>query len=173
MSIAELSDIRYRHFGGFNDPRLPTASWFGTVTVTGDASGGTRQATLVMNRVTALRQSRYYSIEGIRATDGDNVAKAARFQTQNLGRFAHQVNLNLVASVGASAELDPLSLLVMRKVFLGQQGGDNTTTGLSLTVTNSDGDAITFSAEGYTWGPEAASAVDGGVLRPSMGLWSS
>lgn len=173
MSVIDQADVRYRPYGGYEDRRLPTANWFGTVTVTGDASGGTRSAQLIFNRATALRQSRYYSIEAITATDADNVAKSVRFQTSNLGDRNRQLNLLLEASVGTSAELSALSLLVMRAFFIGNQQQAGTTTAIILTVTNVDTDAFTFSAEGYSWGPEAASAPGGGILRPTSGLYSN
>ena len=175
MSVVGESDIEYRAFGGYADRRLPTALWRGQVTLVGDASGGTRLAQLVFNQPTAVVLSRHFSLEGLYLTDGDNVSKVARLLVSNFDEIngqgkLMQINLQLEASI-SSAQLGAQSTLAVRGLYLGQQAQVLTLTTVQVQVTNVDTAGLTLEGEGYVWGPEAASAPDGGLQRPGGGLY--
>jgi len=175
MSVTEQTDISYRWLGGYQDPRLPNATWIVEGVVTGDASGGTRTAQLVFNRNGAPKLSRYFSLEAITIRDNDNNSKEGLISTNNLGdvnRSARtiQYRVNLVAGL-SSAFMDNAGVLALRRLWLGHQANELSTTGLQIVFVNVNGIQFSVAAEGYTWGSEGASAPGGGILRPTTGLY--
>lgn len=175
MSVVATIDTEYRAWGGYEDRREPSAMWVAQLTVTGDATGGTRNARIVFNQATAVRLSRYFSIENLSVRDSNNVAKDCQLTVNNLDPLAGIAKLQeyglALIQTQIAAELDPASALVMRGLFLGVQGVIGIETGISIFVDNVNLAALSIAAEGYVWGARSASAAGGGIIRPLRGLY--
>ncbi len=178
MSVTGSSPVAYRRFNGWQDPALPEGTWLGSVTVSGDASGGTVTASLDFAEATEARlNSRMFSLEelglSVNAVGADQDTRVA---TDNLGRdgpaaFQHRFEL-LLANLSST---DTAQLLATQLGFLPLWLGAMRvplvrsrifSTGVNPTV----GSDWRFEAAGYWWGSRSI-LVDGGPKRPPNGLY--
>lgn len=178
VSIVEQVDIEYRHWGAYEDPRLPVGLWVGRGNVTGDGSGGLRTITLVFNPATAPLLSLAFSLEQVSIRDGDNVTKTLHLATSTLDPLAGQANtfeigVDVVASQNSIALLSENGSRALRGLFLGRVSAELAlqTAGLSLIGTNLSAPILRLSAQGYVWAARSQSAPNGGLLRPNPGLY--
>lgn len=177
MSVSNLQDVEYRHWGAYTDPRMPVGLWTGRGLILGDASGGERQVLLVFNPATAVVLALYFSLEQISIQDSDNVTKTCRLVSEALdpirgGSNPVRIGIDLVATAGGvEAVTSENGMRAVRGVFLGRQSAVAQTTGLSFLADNVDGATLTFAAQGYVWGARSGSAPEGGLRRPVGGLY--
>lgn len=175
MSVTAIDDIRYRMFAGYDDPSLPSGTWFGRVQLVGDASGGIMAAQLDFTKVGSLFNSRFYSLEDFIATKNQQTNVDAGLEIRNMGDPGQSGNPRIYSAFFVTsnplAVVQPQAVVPLRGLFLGQQQLVSSVSGLILTLANSNGILVTMFAEGYFWAARAVNAP-GGPSRPVQGLYS-
>ncbi len=178
MSVVGSTQIAYRRFSGWLDPRYPQGFWLGTVTVLGDASGGTLTASLIFAEATqANLNSSMFSLEELGVSSLVGADRDVRISTDNLGRdgpgaIVHrmQVEMGVIGGIGDTAmKTDTLRL----PIYLGAMRIIGVQTRLICGLNNGGvGLDVRFEAQGYWWGSRSV-LVDGGPQRPPTGLYGS
>lgn len=175
MTITAVDNVQYRPFRGYDDPALPTGTWFGRVQLVGDGSGGLMTAELDFTLATDAFNSRFYSLEDISCNKNENTAVDASIVILNMGDRGHSGNTPVFAAnflVGtAAAALSPADVTAMRGRWLGQQITGDTLAAVRLTQANSNAILVTLFMEGYFWSARAVNAA-GGPSKPLQGLYS-
>lgn len=178
MTVSVTVEVAYEHWGGYDDPRLPTRVWKMAGLVLGDATGGQRN--LVMEYVNSgaplIAQS--FSLEELYVIDTDNVTKNMSITSTNLGSFgtlARQLGLSAVilSTGGTQAGLDIRYAQALRGTFLGGMRVEGASSSLTLQVANVDGAVLQVWAGGYVWGQRSQSAMRGGFQRPPNGIFKA
>jgi len=177
VAVTEIVDVEYEPWGGYDDPRLPTQVWKGRIFVTGDASGGDISAFLRFNLANAPRLDRFFSMEELYLRTGSQVAETVLMETRNFGSVRTGTRLvstalSLVVTEGVSAGFNVISMRDSVPVFLGQQVNTGNLMEIIWQWDNVDTITMTIWAGGYVWGPRSASAKNGGIVRPSPGLFT-
>lgn len=172
-----MSDnIRYYPFPGYRAPNLPAGMWAGVDAVTGNVSGGTMSVDLIFQPTSQPITGRMFSLEQIAVSSELNSAAAADLSSIALGRASNitfdslHANMPLVAG-SALARIAARDLVAIKGWFLGQQNRNSTEARLRFSTANSDGDTMTFQAEGYWWDVRSLN-VEGGPQRPATGMYS-
>ena len=177
MSVTGDIDVAYRRFSGYLDPRYPEGQWLGSVTVSGDGSGGTLTGSIIFARATESRlNSRIYSLEEIGASiSGTDTQDQIRISTDNLGRdgpaaFQHRFVLLLSEGGTGTIQIFPRDLALL-PILLGAMRVPLVNTRILATMINPGvGDDFRFEAAGYWWGSRSV-LVDGGPQRPPQGIY--
>ena len=177
MSITGDSPVAYRRFSGYADPRYPEGQWVGSITLSGDASGGTSTLSLVFSEATvAVLNSRMFSLEefGVSVSAGAN--DDGRLSTDNLGlggqaAFQHRFSMSIDTPGGvATVQLRTDSQNIL-PLFLGGQRVISVQTRILWQQGNPGAGVDTrFEAAGYWWGSRSV-MIDGGPQRPPTGLY--
>lgn len=176
MSITAIDDVQYRPFAGYDDPSLPSGSWFGRVQLVGDASGGSMIAQLDFTKASELFNSRFYSLEDFITTKNTNtVAAEVGVTLLNMGDRGHSGNTPsfraLITPADPLAVTNPPDVEALRGRWLGQQIQPNTLAALRLQLDNENATLVTMFCEGYFWAARAVNAP-GGPSKPLQGLYS-
>ena len=180
MSVNNSIPVAYRRFSGYVDPRYPDGQWLGSVTLSGDASGGNAVASLIFAEATDARlNSRFFTLEELGlSVSGTDSAATAQVATDNLGRdgpaaFQHRMFFGLQSYASAGViQLAPRDLGFL-PIVLGAMRVPLIQTRLFVRLPNPGvGDDIRFEAAGYFWGSRSI-LVDGGPQRPPTGLYKA
>ncbi len=177
MSVVATSPVAYRRSSGYADPRYPEGHWLGSVTVSGDASGGTITASIVFSEAIAQLDSRIYSLEQFTAfSSTESSTRAASFFTDNLGldgpaaltnRFTGTISPHVTPDTTSLSPRDMTNL----PLFLGSMRVRSILTRLGMSLVNPGvGEDYRLEAQGYWWGARSV-LVDGGPQRPPTGLY--
>lgn len=172
MTIAASSQIRWRPFSGYADPRLPIGTWAVNAGVTGDASGGLRVAQIVFVLATAPRASLMWSLEQMHVEDSDNNSKNGNIVASNLDPIISSRTWRI--GLGDSTTTALLVLPATYPTFplwLGGQAVGALTASLDISFANINASVLVVSAEGYIWAARSRS-IEGGPQRPAQGLYS-
>ncbi len=177
MTVSGDSPVAFRRFSGYTDPRYPQGQWLGSVTVSGDASGGSVNASLLFSEATPALNSQFFTLEELGLSlSGTSSTTTARIQTDNLGRdgpaaFQHRMHVNLTGVTAIdTVQLTPRDLSMLPLV-LGAMRVVAIQTRMTARITNPGvGDDLRFEAAGYWWGSRSI-LVDGGPQRPPTGLY--
>lgn len=180
MSVSGDSPIAYRRFSGYLDERYPEGQWLGSVTVSGDASGGSLTASLIITPATGTAlNSRFFSLEefGL-SVSGTDTTVNAQVATDNLGRdgpaaFQHRMVVRMESDTTAGV-VQPLPRdLALPPIILGAMRVPLVNTRLFARLPNPGvGDDVRFEAAGYYWSSRSI-LVDGGPQRPPTGLYKA
>lgn len=176
MSVSTTAEIGYEHWGGYDDPRLPTRVWKMAATVTGDLSGGLRSLTFEFVNSDAPRVSQSFSLEELYILDFDNTTKRVDIRGTNFGVFRGLertlgLSVSVPATAGSTSSLDVKDAEAIRGTFLGAQNVVGVQTALIFQLANSDTDEVKIWAGGYVWGQRSQSALKGGFQRPLNGIF--
>jgi len=178
VSIAGTIAVAYRRFSGYLDPRYPEGQWLGSVTVSGDASGGNLIASIIFAEATdGNLNSRFFTLEELGLSiSGTDSADTAQVATDNLGRdgpaaFQHRMFYGLQSDGSAGViQVAPRDLGLF-PIVLGAMRVPLVQTRIFARVNNPGvGDDVRFEAAGYYWGSRSI-LVDGGPQRPPAGLY--
>jgi len=176
MSVLGAEPVEFQRFSGYRDRRYPEGYWFGFVTVTGDATGGTASLAINLNQAgrTTL-SSRLFSLEQFAVHSDRVAAEAGRLEMVNLsgpslGAFRGIITLPMVNFSQGNA-LEP-SAYAMLPLFVGSQRDPALVSSIAVVMSNTDLIFRTFEAQGYWWG--ARSVLEpGGPQRPPTGLYQT
>lgn len=179
MSVSNDSQVAYRRFSGYTDPRYPEGQWLGSVTVSEDATGGEVIASLIFSEATAFINSRFFTLEEVGfSVQGTNAGGSVAIATDNLGRdgpaaFQHRFVMALVGGT-SSLFISPQSRdLPALPMVLGAMRVPLVQTRIFARKANLlAGDDDRFEAAGYWWGSRSI-LVDGGPQRPPTGLYKA
>ncbi len=177
MSTTGESQVAYRRFSGYTDPRYPEGQWVGSVTVSGDGSGGTTTASLIFAPATAARlNSRMFSLEELGVSVDGTSSATGRLSTDNLGldgpaSLQHRLAFSLTAT-GQGSTLQPdAEEFSFLPLYLGAMRLALVNTRILFVMSNPGvGDDLRLEGAGYWWGPRSI-LVDGGAQRPPTGLY--
>jgi len=171
MTIVTSLAASRRAYPGYDEPNLPLWSWAQEVSVIGDASGGTRTASIIFAPTTGPKVSLLWSLEQISVFDTDNNSKNLDLMfegfDQVLGTALYRLNVGdgvLFASI-------PLQNYPQFPLWLGGHRQEGSPAQINLVAANINGTVLAFGAQGYVWGSRSAS-IPGGPQRPSRGLYS-
>ena len=177
MSTLGTIQVAYRRFNGYRDPRYPEGQWVGSVTVSGDGSGGTTTGSLVFAEATDVAiNSRIYSLEELGLSIDATSDTEGRISTDNLGSggpaaFQHRFSVELTAVANLTTVQIAAGQLTMLPLFLGAMRVLSVQTRILAGIVNPGvGDDMRFEAAGYWWGSRSVLA-DGGPQRPPTGLY--
>jgi len=180
VSVAGTIPIAYRRFSGYLDPRYPEGQWLGSVTVSGDASGGNLVASLIFAEGTdTFLNTRFFTLEELGlSVSGTDTGAQAQVATDNLGRdgpaaFQHRMII-LLQSDSTAGVIQPFPRdLFNFPIVLGAMRVPLVATRLLARLPNPGvGDDVRLEAAGYWWGSRAI-LVDGGPQRPPTGLYKA
>lgn len=178
MTVSQIVDVAYEHWGGYDDPRLPTRVWKMAGLVTGDLTGGQRNMVFRFVDSDAPRVSQSFSLEELYILDTDNVGKVCGITTTNFGEFGlltRQLGLSVAidATGGTQAGLDVLAAQAVRGIFLGSQRVSGVGMSITFQVVNINTATLQIWAGGYVWGQRSQSALQGGFQRPPNGIFKA
>jgi len=177
MSVVDTSQVAYRRAQGYAQPGLPEGYWLGSVTMEGDASGGTITGSLIFSEATPALNSRIYSLEQFALfTLNEDADREINLFTDNLGHDGPAALTNrwtlstLGEAAGTNSALRPESATLL-PLFLGSMRIVGIVTRIGVLLSNPGAARdYRFEAQGYWWGARAV-LVDGGVKRPPNGLY--
>lgn len=178
MAISADSQVAFRRFSGFLDPRFPEGYWLGSVTLSGDASGGQATANLIFSEATQpALDSRMYSLEQLSFFRDNNSDIDAGIFTDNLGLdgpAALTNNYHIEGATAGTLARSPVRTATLPPfpIWLGSMRVTGVQTRLALAMLNVNGTDLRFEAQGYWWGPRSI-LVDGGPQRPPTGLYKA
>lgn len=174
MTVANTEPIFFRRFNGHVDPALPEGWWFGSVSVTGDGTGGIASLSLALAPVSDALNSRIFSLEQLSVSSTATAGANVRFQGTNLVGPG-PVNLDMffgAAMVVSDASVISAEALNALPLFLGSAADRAQQASYSAVLPNSDMVVFDFEAQGYWWGPRSV-LVDGGPQRPLRSVYGA
>lgn len=178
MAVITNTNVQYRQFNGYSDPRYPQGMWFGASTSVGDATGGVNEAVLVftLSTITALG-SRIFNMEQFSVRSSRDADADIRFSHINLTGpqppGLQHYSLALVSdAISSSASVSARDMRTLVPLFLGSQRLQGVTAGIAIDNANNDTEIMVFEAQGYWWGPRSVMA-DGGPQRPPTGMYGT
>jgi len=175
VTVTNTEQVVNRLFSGYpDDPSLPLGTWVVRNEVTGDASGGSRQAIIQFDPGSTSLPGLYFSLEELTVLDADNNAKVGDLRTVNLEtvggtEFTRFWRANLVAAQ-SFAVLEGTTQNALRKLYMGATGVAGAPSGITYSTTNVDLNALAVIAGGYYWGVRSINSI-GGPSRPFQGLY--
>lgn len=177
MAVVSEESIRQRIWRGYDDPGLPMGAWFGWVQSTGDLSGGSNVAALVIEPEGQPLTGNFYNLEALEVTTSEDlsVIGQAALTIINLSGemagafFNREWTVELRGNTRLNAAM-PIAALLARPLFLGQSDQAQVPTQMQLTTANVDGEVVVMRAEGFIWGARATQAP-GGLRRPIEALY--
>lgn len=177
MSVTSTSEIQYRRFQGYADPRLPEGQWYGSTRVNGDASGGDATVSLRFNRAGDPLSSKIFTLEDLSLFSNDGFARTAELRMSNMSGptneiLEHRYALFLATTTNPARNAVRARDLTLLPVFLGSQRDTATQSLLSTIQLNTNGIEYFFQAAGYWWGARSI-LVDGGPQRPPGSIYGS
>ncbi len=169
--------IRPRPFSGSLDPRYPLGLWLASVSITGDATGGDKQASVMFASAFQEHNRNFYSLEQIGMQDGSPVDQRASMSTDNMDSdgsapLTHQITLDMLTNEGGNSAITPAASEAIRGLFLGRQRLAGQVAQLNFRLDNVNTVILDVSVQGYYWGPRSILAP-GGLQRPPLGLYRS
>lgn len=176
MTVTGEETVEYRRFNGYRDPRYPEGTWWGVVSVTGDASGGFALLQLIFTLSSqGGRNSRLYSLEQVSIDSSLTTAAVPRLQTTNMSgprgvSLAHRYALPIILTEATNAPTIDAQHLSFLPLFLGEQRSVGVESNVNVTFINVNTIFFAFEAQGYWWGTRSILA-DGGPQRPPTGLY--
>ena len=154
---------------------LPSGIWFGTVTNTGDGTGGTNAAALTFQTGVQL-SARLFMLGALNIRINPSAADRVLSVVSNMGWQGESWNFAALVrtarlNVGQPTEMEATNKQAFRGVLLG--GPFNTTEQfvLEATTVNIDLEVLRLSAQGYVWDQETLQ-VPGGPKLPPDSLYS-
>lgn len=182
MSVAADVFIRRRPWLGYEDPGLPISAWYAEGAVTGNASGGERQISLILEPVVGRKSGLMYSLEELTAADDDAPVggiRTAILRTINMDRFGagtlnpveRHLGIEMRGFLGPSTPaIAGLVRDTKPRIFLGTANPVFANAQLTLETANVDGQPFKVTASGFIWGARALLAPNG-LRRPADGIF--
>ena len=179
LAIVGQKIIESRRFSGWLDPRYPIGYWWGSLELTGDASGGSAGLDLLFQQANgaARLNSQMYSVERFGMTTNDGIGRVVKITATNMAGpsdvgFSQEYAVRLepfTGFPGSALEGEAASIVPW---FLGAQRLAGISASLSMVVDNVDTIVYKLEAEGYKWSARSILA-DGGPQRPPRGPYRS
>lgn len=167
--LAELASRR-RAFPGYQDPRYPLYIWVGQTVVVGDATGGTRVASIILATGLGPKVSLLWSLEQLSVLDSDNVSKNSDLTFSGMDELlGTQITKLTIVDGITTASLSPRETPSL-PLYMGAHADQSIAAALTLTTTNVDAAVLVLAAQGYVWGSRSRS-IPGGPQRPPTGLF--
>lgn len=174
MAIIDVTDIAFRSFSGYEDPRYPSGFWRAEGQVLGNATGGDMSVQIDFAKSSSLQNSEFYSLEEISLFQPTATGHTVGMLIANLDAGsavgARRYSLILIANQAGTNGLDPASRLGILGLYLGRQSAPASATSLTFGLDNNDGISFNVVIGGYIWSARSAN-VSGGPQRPPTGLY--
>jgi len=175
MSVTSTSDVQYRRFNGYADPRYPEGMWWGSARSNGDASGGQNTITLRFAGAGVPKSSKLFSIGTLSIRSNEAVDRVAELFVSNFDgptneQLEHRMALVIASITNPSRNAVRARELTAFPLFLGAHRAQGTQALASVIVVNTTGVEYFFQAEGYWWGGRSIMA-DGGPQNPPQGIY--
>lgn len=184
--MTALAQNLYENFPwrGYDDPSMPEAAWWGSVVVTGDASGGSMIAQIDFKLEGVPLSGDIFNLEELNASIGVSASRLGSLVAVGMGPRQGASFVDRLYSVVLK---DSNPQLVIASLAGGKGGGDSmlnlpamigTVRGspddigtLRLSMDNEGvGVALTMTAFGYRWGPRSMLAPNG-PQRPVQSIF--
>jgi len=176
MTITASVTIVPRLWRGWLDPGLPVGAYIASITVTGDASGGTQRIAFEFAGEGAPVSGRYYNIEQLTAHTSTNLSVIGNMTATNwesvgpTGLAARLWALSFVADGIAQAPLIDSGTPSL-PLFLGQpQPVPALASDIVIQINNVNTRVLFAQIQGFIWEPRSA-LVNGGLRRPVEALY--
>ncbi len=173
MSVLAAQPVEFQRFSGWSDPRYPEGYWWGSVTGTGDGTGGSNNLAINFTQPAGSRSSKMFDLEQLAIHSGDTTALVGRLELAN-SEGPSNAGLRGILAVELQAFVDGSGLsgrdLTFLPLFLGSERSAALAFSLAFVIVNVDTEVVTLEAQGYWWGARSV-LVPGGPQRPPTGLY--
>lgn len=170
MSVLATLEARRRPYNGYDDPSFPLYIWAGQTIVVGDASGGTRVASVELAPASGPKVSLLWSLEQISVLDTDNNSKNGDLTFTGLDELLGTQVWRLGLGDGVGTASIPFSLYPELPLWAGGHAAQGGQAAITFTLANIDATVMVFTIQGYAWGSRSRS-LPGGPQRPPRGIF--
>lgn len=169
MSVTVNLTVQRRMWGGLSSP-FPSGVWISAGAVTGDATGGVRQLSMLFNEQPSWSElislEQYSTFDDEQTNQRDVLIHAAGFDNE----IPNGIRQRWVIPMFQAANEQSISPSELHGLFLGGQAIPTVSTSLLWEINNSDGNVFEVVAQGYIWTAEARS-IPGGPQIPVTSLF--